>query len=139
MTSSKEYITIVTCATKLATALHSDRDIPHHLHAEGFITIDIYDDVINPRCMLSTSDKACELVSGIRRTVEKSPTQYHQLVTYLRENRDKYGDIAKILDEQYSKKSELSSKASCDSQASSIPQQPKPTAGMYTVAIRNQL
>ena len=130
MSSTKEYLTIVACATKLATALHSDKDIPHHLHAKGFITKDIYDDVINPRCMLSASDRACELVSGIRRTVERSPTQYHKLVTYLRENGDRYNDIVKMLEEEYLT-SELSSMASCDSQASSIPQQPEPTTGVY--------
>ena len=130
MTSSEEYLTMVTCASQLATALHSDRNIPHHLHAKGFITKDIYDDVINPRCMLSESGKACELVSGIRRTVERSPTQYHKLVSYLRENGDRYNDIVKILDEEYSK-SVSSSMTSCDSPASSIPQQPETTSGVY--------
>ena len=110
--------------------IHSDKDIPHHLHAKGFITKDIYDDVINPRCMLSASDRACELVSGIRRTVERSPTQYNKLVSFLREKGDRYNDIVKILDEEYST-SELSSMTSCDSQASSIPQQPEQTTGEY--------
>ena len=130
MTSSTEYLTIVTCASQLATALHSDRDIPHHLHAKGFITKDIYDDVINPRCMLSASDKACELVSGIRRAVERSPTNYNKLVSFLRENGDRYNDIVKILEEEYLK-SVLSSLTSCDSQTSSIPQQPETPSGVY--------
>ena len=73
--SSREYKTIVRCASQFATALHSDRDIPHHLHADGFLTSlrEIYDDVISPR---SESGKACELVSGIRRRVEQSPTDF---------------------------------------------------------------
>ncbi len=32
--SSREYKTIARCSSQFATALHSDRDIPHHLHAE---------------------------------------------------------------------------------------------------------
>ncbi len=53
--SSREYKTIVRCASQFTTALHSDRDIPHHLHADGFLTREIYDDVISPRCICSLS------------------------------------------------------------------------------------
>ncbi len=115
--SSREYKTIVRCCIQFATTLHSDRDIPHYLHAEGFLTKDIYDDVINPRCMLSESDKACELVSGIRRRVEQFPTNFHKLLSYLRKQDGKYDDILKLLEETYSA-TELPSEASCDSQSS---------------------
>ena len=93
--SSKEY---VNCASQLATALHSDKDIPHHLRANGFLTEEIYDDVINPRSMHSASDKADELVSGIRRRVKQSPTNFHKLVDSLRNKEGKYKDILEILE-----------------------------------------
>ncbi len=115
--SSREYKTLVRCASQFASALHSDRDIPHYLHANDFLTEDIYDDVISPRCMLTPSDKACELVSGIRRRVKQSPTDFHKLIGYLRENGSRYRDILKLLEETYSA-IELPSEASCDSEAS---------------------
>ena len=70
--------------------LPCNRDIPHYLHANEFLTLENYDDVINPRCMLSESRKASVLVSGIRRRVEQSPTDFHKLVGYLKEEGDKY-------------------------------------------------
>ncbi len=116
--SSREYKTIVRCSSQFATALHSDRNIPHHLHAEGFLTKEIYDDIINPRCILSESDKACELVSGIRRRMEQSPTDFHKLMDYLKSQEEgKYREIVRLLEETYSA-TELPSKASCDSEAS---------------------
>ncbi len=115
--SSREYLTIVTCASPFATALYSDWDIPHYLHANKFLTREMYDDVISPRCMLSESGKACELVSGIRRRVEQFPTDFHKLLSYLRKQDGKYDDILKLLEETYSA-TELPSEASCDSEAS---------------------
>ncbi len=37
------------------------------IHANKFLTKEIYDDVISPRYILSESGKACEHVSGIGR------------------------------------------------------------------------
>ncbi len=77
--SSEEYLTLVKCASQFSTALHSDRDIPHYLHANKFLTKDMYDDVMDPKSRLSASEKACELVNGIRRRVDHSPTDFHKL------------------------------------------------------------
>ncbi len=115
--SSREYKTIVRCASQFATALHSNGDIPHHLHVDGFLTKEIYDNVIDPKSRLSASEKACEVVSGIRRRVDQSPTDFHKLIGYLRENESRYRDILKLLEETYSA-IELPSEASCDSEAS---------------------
>ncbi len=101
MSQSKEYLSIVKCASQLASALHSDKDIPHYLHAEVFLTKEIYDDVINPKSRLSDSEKAIELVSGIRRRVEQSPTDFHKFMDHLRNEESRYGDIVKLLDERY--------------------------------------
>ncbi len=122
---SKEYLTIVKCASQLATALHSDRDIAHHLRANGFLPGKIYDDVMDPRSMCSASDKADELVNGIRRGVEQSPTYFHKLVDSLRNKEGKYKDILEIIEKTYS---ELST--SCD-QASALSPQPELKIGEY--------
>ncbi len=108
MSHSKEYLSIVKCASQLACALHSNRDIPHYLHAELFLTKDIYDDVINPKSRLSDSDKAIELVNGIRRRVEQSPTDFHKFMDHLRKQGSRYGDIVKLLDERYLAAKEVS-------------------------------
>ena len=120
--SSREDQALVICASQFATALHSDGDIPHYLQANEFLTKETYDEVISPKSTLFEYDKACVLVSGIRRRVEQSPTDFHKLVGYLKEKGDRYRTIVKLLEETYSAL-ELPSEASCDSQAS--PPQPE--------------
>ncbi len=61
---SKEYITIVNCTAKLVIALRSDASILHYLDREGFIKPNIYEDVNNPKSLLSASEKAGLLVSS---------------------------------------------------------------------------
>ncbi len=63
---SKEYITLVNCTAKLVIALRSDTAILHFLDKEGFIKPNIYEDVSNPKSMLSASEKAGLLVTGIK-------------------------------------------------------------------------
>ncbi len=104
----------------LATALHSDGNIPHRWIPES-VTKEIYDNVIDPRSRLSASEKACDIISGIRRRVDQSPTDFHKLKGYLRENKTRNQHILKLLEETYSA-TELSS---CDSQASAFPPRPQ--------------
>ncbi len=122
---SREYQTIVKCAGRLSTALLLQSDIPQDLHAEGFLTRDVYNDIINPRCMLSESSRGNQLVSGIRKKVELSPTNFHTLVKLLRKEKDKYSDILKILEETY-----LPSEVPCDSQVSALSPQPQQIIGV---------
>ena len=101
MTDSKEYSTVVKCKRKLEIALESDRDIAQFLLQQGFITKERYDEVTNPKSNLTDTDKASMLVTAIRNRVELNPHNYHKLVDHLRQNIMRYGDIIKILDQEY--------------------------------------
>ncbi len=96
-----EYNTLVNCTTKLVIALHSDNLILNYLNREGFVKPNNYEEVNNPRSMLSPSEKAGLLVTGIKDKVELNPQNYHKLMRHFRVDRRMYGDIADILDKEY--------------------------------------
>ena len=73
----------------------------HFLHNEGFITQEVHDDVLNPRSMLSSHQKAGQLVTGIRNKVELSAQSYFILLDYLRLGGNQYENIVSILDNEY--------------------------------------
>ena len=99
--SSPEHVTILKCVSQLENVLRSDREITHHLVREGFISEGAYDDVIDPRSMLSAAAKAGMLVTGIRQKVKANSQHYEELMSYFRQYQDKYADIIKILDKTY--------------------------------------
>ena len=101
MTESKEYSTIIKCRRKLEIALENDRDIALFLLQQGFITQERYDEVINPKSLLTDTDKASMLVTAIRNRVELNPHNYHKVVDHLCQNTKRYGDISEILNQQY--------------------------------------
>ena len=97
-----EDVRVFACAEKLESVLRSDRAIIHHLFKEGIITEDLYDEVLNPRSMLRDIDEAGQIVREIRRKVKTNSDYYDNLLSYFRENDEKYADIIKILDKEYS-------------------------------------
>ncbi len=101
--SQSEYKTLLQCTKKLEIALKSDRNILNFLNLEGFIKPSIYEDVNNPKSLLSASEKAGLLVTGIKDKVELNPKNYHKLMRHFHQDRRMYGDIADILDEEYCK------------------------------------
>ena len=104
MAKSFEYMTIVGCTDKLEIALRSaEAGFVHFLHNEGFITQEIHDDVLDPRCMLNSHQKAVKLVTAIRNSVELSAKSYDILVNYLRlhQKMRTYKIMLDILDEKY--------------------------------------
>lgn len=101
LTKSREYRTVVKCSGALETALKSDRDIMHFLNSEGFITDEVWDDVLDARSMLTPAQKAGKLVKGIRNKVSESPQHYHTLVEHLSKNRIRYGSIVDKLNREY--------------------------------------
>ena len=103
MSDSLEYRTVVSCAKPLEIALRSaDRDIVHFLHQEGFVTQEVHDEVLNPRSMWTTHQKAGELLTGIRNKVELSAQSYHTLLKHLCQGGKQYEGIVSKLDEEYS-------------------------------------
>ncbi len=99
-----EYRTIVNCTKPLEAVLRSiDRDMVHLLNQEDFITQEVHDDVLNPRCILNNHQKAGELVTEIRNKVEESAKNYHVLVSHLRQSGRKYEAIVGILDREYNR------------------------------------
>ena len=107
MSDSEEYRTVVKCTKQLEIALQSDRDIAHFLHQEGFVTEEVYDDVLNPRSTLTDHQKAGKLVTAIRNKVELSAQDYHTFVNHLRNNKINK-TIVMILDEEYNKQESTS-------------------------------
>ncbi len=98
-----EYRTIIHCTEELETALLSDRAILLFLKGEGFIEPNVYDDVTNPKSLLSASEKAGLLVTGIKNKVDLNPKNYHKLMRHFHQDRRMYGDIADIMDKEYLK------------------------------------
>ena len=96
--------TIVNCAKYLEIAFQGlDRDLVHYLHREGFISQEVYDEVLYPRSMLSQAQKAGQLVTGIRTKVSLSPQHYLKFVDRLRSRRQRFGGIVDILEREYEK------------------------------------
>ncbi len=104
-----EYITIVACAEQLEIALRSDRAITHYLFRERFISEELYDKVLNPRSMLTDIQKAGQMVREIRHKVKANGEWYHNLLRHFHKNDEKYADIIKILDKEYSSSQSSSS------------------------------
>ncbi len=96
-----EFRTIVQCTEELEIALQSDKAILNFLDREGFIKPSVYEDVNNPKSLLSASEKAGLLVTGIKNKVKLNPKNYHKLLKYFHKDRRMYGDIADILDNEY--------------------------------------
>ncbi len=96
-----EYKTILQCTEELEIALESDKAILNFLDREGFIKPNIYEDVNNPKSLLSASEKAGLLVTGIKNKVKLNSKNYHKLMRHFHQDRRMYGDIADILDEEY--------------------------------------
>ncbi len=61
----------------------------------------VYEDVNNPKSLLSASEKAGLLVTGIKNKVKLNPKNYHKLLEYFHKDQRMYGDIADILDKEY--------------------------------------
>ena len=100
--ASSEYITLVNCAEKIENALKSDmREIAYYLHKHGFINQDICDEIIDPKSLLSPTDKAGKLLSKIKDKAKLNPQNYHRFLDYLRQNDRMHRDIVNILDKEY--------------------------------------
>ena len=99
MAESREYATLVKHSKELEIALSSDTDILHSLNEEGFITDSVYYEVRD-----SPAKKSYKVVNAIRNKVKLNPQNYHKLLHHFLQNRRSYGDIADILDNEYSPK-----------------------------------
>ncbi len=95
--------TIIHCTEQLEITLRSDRAILNFLNREGLIKPDVYEDVKNPKSLLSASEKAGLLVTEIKNKVSLNPENYHKLMRHFHQDRRMYGDIADILDKEYLK------------------------------------
>ena len=102
MADSKEHETLRKKTKEMEIALRSDRDIVHFLYRERFISHDVYEEVLDPRSMLTATEKSSKLVICIRNKVKLNPQNYHKLLHHFRQDRRNYGDITDILDNEYS-------------------------------------
>ena len=101
MGENLESTVLVVCTGQLERAFECDRDLAHHLNKEGYVKDDEYNEVTDPKSMLSKREKASILVSGIKKTVALKSQRYHDFLDYLKLYPRKYGDIADILDNVY--------------------------------------
>ena len=101
---SVEFRTVKTCTVPLKKALKGlDRNIVDVLHQHGFITDDVYDQVLNHVTLLSAADKAHELVKNIENRVKQDRGSYFVLVRNLAHGGVLYQPIFNKLTEEYRK------------------------------------
>lgn len=100
--ASLEHTTLGKCVSKLQLALQSDiNGIVSYLFSEGFLTDDLFEEILNPRSFLTDANKATKLVTVVMRRVKLEPSNYYNFVNYLRQDKRKYKDIVNILDAEY--------------------------------------
>ena len=102
MEDSVEFKTVKKCTVWLETALKGlDRNMVDFLYQNGFITDDVCDQVLNRVTLLSSADKAHELVKWIKNRVKQDKGSYFVLVGGLTQVGVLYQPIVNILTEEY--------------------------------------
>lgn len=102
MSQTMESRTIKKCTGQLVTALKQDiKESSHYLFKEGFISEDLYEEVLNPKSMMSDADKATKLMLQIRNCVDLESSKYHKLVNHWRQDKGLHDGIVQILDSEY--------------------------------------
>ena len=101
MSDSVESNVLLRSTSLLERAFESESDLAHHLNKEGYLKDDDYDDVINPKTMLSRKENASILAGGIKNKVEQNPQRYHEFLKDLRLSPRKYGDVVDLLDKHF--------------------------------------
>lgn len=108
---SIELRTVQKCIPVLESALIGlERNFVHFLHAEGFLSDNVHDEILNPRSMLSESDKTGEVVRQIVRRVKLDPQCYHTLLYSFKSRGNIYRPIVNKMEFEFSM--ELSGKHS---------------------------
>ena len=92
---------MVKCEEKLMIALKSDREIALFLHQQQIIKKELYDEINEPKSMLSATDKVVRLLTAIKDRVSVERHHYHTFVDHMRLKPRVYGDIVGILDREY--------------------------------------
>ena len=101
---SVEFRTVQTCTVPLKKALKGlDRNMVDVLYHHGFITDDVYDQVLNHVTLLSATDKARELVKSIGNRVKQDKGSYLVLVRSLAHGGILYQPIFNQFTEEYQK------------------------------------
>ena len=98
---SKEYQTIIKSMIKLSQYFKKDlRSFALFFIQNDFISQSDYDEVLNPKSVLTNDQKAEKLLLGLRNEVEMESAKYHQFTNQLRKN-PKYGNIVELLDKTF--------------------------------------
>ena len=101
---SVEFRTVKTCTVPLKKALKGlDRNMVDILYHHGFITDDVYDQVLNHVTLLSAADKAHELIKSIGNRVKQDKGSYLMLVRSLTHGGILYQPIFNKFTEEYQK------------------------------------
>lgn len=95
-----ELQTLVKYTRKLELVFQSDRAVLLHLLQEDVISQNFFDEVDDPKSMLSPAQKAAKIVTELKRLVSLDPEVYHLLLNYLKQHK-KYKAVVKNLNEEY--------------------------------------
>ncbi len=99
---SLEFDTLSNCAYRLETAIKSHiKEMAHYLYANGFISYDCQDEVLDPKSRYSEAERATMMVSKIRDSVKLDPSKYYKLLNHLRQDERQNYAIVEILDSEY--------------------------------------
>jgi hypothetical protein len=102
MTNTREYLTVRDCSEMLEITVKRNREVCYFLHQEGYITKDQLEEYLDPKTLLTPTDKAGNLVTAIKDRVELDPRYYHKLVDYFKKGNQKvYGSIVRALRKKY--------------------------------------
>lgn len=105
---SAEFKTVKKCALSLQKALKGlENKVNIFLNEKGFITDDVYSQVLNVKTVLSVTDKTLMLVEGIKDRVDQDKDSYHILVRGLTQGGVHYAPIVKKLHEEYQRQTSM--------------------------------
>ena len=111
MGESIEFKTVKNCTLSLEKALNSlENKIVFFLNKNAFITDNVYSGVLNPKCLLTTSNKTYQLVEGIKNRIDQDKNSYQVLIDGFTQCGIGYAPIVRILEEEYAKQANMQSR-----------------------------
>ena len=100
--ASAEHRTILICWRKVKLTLKDDPDLALFLFQNQFVKKHVYEEISNPRSMLTAEQKAEKLLAAVYDSVELNPQLFHVLVNQLRKNHW-YTYVVGVLDTEFGK------------------------------------
>ena len=104
MGESIELKTVKNCIVSLLKALkYPENEMVYFLNNNGFITDEVCTSVLNPYSSLTTANKACQLIEGIKNRIDQDKDSYQVLINEFTRVGIRYDPIVRKLKEEYAK------------------------------------